>query len=63
MQNCFLICFNSGFVNKLGHKYFDRSGPFLQIRSHIVTYKTPRSSRHHAVFITDILMDTWQSYN
>ena len=35
MQNCFLICFNSGFVNKSGHKYFDRSGLFLQIRSHI----------------------------
>ena len=35
MQNCFLLCFNSVFFHKSGHKCCDRSGPFLQIRSHI----------------------------
>ena len=34
-RNCFLICFNSWLLHKSGHKCFDTSGPFLQIRSHI----------------------------
>ena len=37
MQNCFLTCFNSVFFHKSGHKCFDRSGPFLKIRSLIYT--------------------------
>ena len=32
----FLRCFNSGPFHKSGHKYFNRSGPLLQIRSHII---------------------------
>ena len=31
MQNC-----NCVFFHKSGHQYFDRSGPFLQIRSQLL---------------------------
>ena len=30
--------FNSGLFTKSGHKYFEGSGPFLQISSHILLY-------------------------
>ena len=32
----FLVFFNIVFYHKSGHKCFDRSGPFLQIRSQLV---------------------------
>ena len=39
IQNCFLICFNSGFFNKPGHKYFDRSGlSHTHTHTHTHTY-------------------------
>ena len=43
MQNCFLVCF----FYKSGHKCFDRSVPFLQIRPQIFTVCNAVS--HHGV--------------
>ena len=35
-KTVFLICFNGWFFHKSGHKCFNTSGPFLQIKSQLL---------------------------
>ena len=54
----FLICFNSGFVNKSNHKYLDRSGPFSQIMSHITNmYMIIADMQHYSTNNWSLIMN------